>query len=121
MLSASTNDSKPNEFRQRDGDTKDVGQESPLSATLRDLHQLVESYAPQWYTYEHHKKGEVALERGGQEEAEALLMLYDLLEKYAPQWYTQEHAKKAEIALKHPKRGHELSEAISRVSQPWNL
>lgn len=32
-----------------------------LADVLRELHDLLEEYAPSWYTHEHHEKAESAL------------------------------------------------------------
>ena len=36
-----------------------------LADALADLHQLLEEYAPSWYTQEHHEKVESALQLSG--------------------------------------------------------
>ena len=68
----------------------------------------MKEHVPQWYTYEHHQKGELGSQEGGQEQADELLMLHKLLQEYAPLWYTQEHDQKAKLALQHPKRAPRL-------------
>ena len=68
---------------------------------LRDLHRLLEDYAPRWYTYEHHRRGELAFRQQAHRQAEAFLMLYNLLEEYAPRWYTSELHRKARSAAEH--------------------
>jgi hypothetical protein len=74
-----------------------------LFAALQNLHRLLEDHAPQWYTYEHHRKSELGLRREGREQAEAFLMLYDLLEEYAPRWYPRELRKRTKRTVKHLK------------------
>ena len=69
-----------------------------LVGVLRDLHRLLEDYAPRWYTYEHHRKSEIAFGPQGQRQAEAFLMLYNLLEEHAPRWYASELHRKARSA-----------------------
>lgn len=71
-----------------------------LFAALQTLYGLLEEHAPQWYTYEHHRKSAVGLQREGQEQAEAFLMLYNLLEEYAPQWYSREIRKRTKLTVK---------------------
>ncbi len=72
-----------------------------LVVVLRDLHRLLEDYAPRWYTYEHHRRSELALRQPGHRQAEAFLMLYNLLEEYAPQWYPSELHQEARSAAEH--------------------
>lgn len=71
-----------------------------LFAALQDLHRLLEDHAPQWYTYEHHRKSELGLRWEGQKQAAAFLMLYDLLEEYAPRWYSGELRKRTKLTFK---------------------
>ena len=72
-----------------------------LVAVLGDLHRLLEDYAPRWYTYEHHRRSELAFRQQGRRQAEAFLMLYNLLEEHAPRWYTSELHREARSAAKH--------------------
>ena len=72
-----------------------------LVAVLADLHRLLEDYAPRWYTYEHHRRSELALRPPGHRQAEAFLMLYNLLEEYAPRWYPSELHQEARSAAEH--------------------
>lgn len=41
--------------------TKPVSERTLLIEALSDLHNLLEEYAPAWYTEEHHRKAERAL------------------------------------------------------------
>ena len=72
-----------------------------LVVVLGDLHRLLEDYAPRWYTYEHHRRSELAFGQQGHRQAEAFLMLYNLLEEHAPRWYTSELHRKARSAAEH--------------------
>lgn len=69
-----------------------------LVVVLRALHRLLEDHAPEWYTYEHHRSGELGLRQDGARRAEGFLMLYDLLREYAPRWYPGELRNEAELA-----------------------
>lgn len=69
-----------------------------LSAVLRDLDRLLEDHAPCWFTYEHHRRGELGLRKQGHSQAEAFQLLYDLLEEYAPPWYPRELHREARLA-----------------------
>lgn len=86
-----------------------------LFSALQNLHRLLEDHAPQWYTYEHHRKSEVGLQREGQEQAEAFLMLYDLLEEYAPRWYSRELRKRTKLTFKHLKNVKRSSAQTARA------
>lgn len=66
-------------------------QSARLATALRDLYDILESHAPQWYTQEHHERAESALRQGGKASADAFIELCALLEDYAPSWYTKEH------------------------------
>lgn len=100
MFSSHTNQGDVSPFRQhRDKRLQGDREASRLVVALRDLHHLLEDYAPQWYTLEHHQRIELGLREGDQEQADAFLMLYDLLEEYAPPWYTPEHQERAKSAL----------------------
>jgi hypothetical protein len=72
-----------------------------LVVVLRDLHRLLQDYAPRWYTYEHHRRSELALRQPGPRQTEAFLMLYNLLEEYAPRWYPSELHQEARSAAEH--------------------
>ena len=72
-----------------------------LVFVLRDLHRLLEDYAPRWYTYEHHRRSEFAFGQPGHGQAEAFLMLFNLLEEYAPRWYPGELHEQARSAAEH--------------------
>jgi len=69
-------------------------QSGQLMVMLQELHSLLESYAPPWYTREHHERAESSL-RCGRQAADVFIELYDLLEEYAPLWYTREHHERA--------------------------
>ena len=69
-----------------------------LIVALQDLHRVLEDHAPGWYTYEHHRRGELALRQEGHRQAEAFLTLYNLVEEYAPRWYTDELRAEARLA-----------------------
>jgi len=75
-------------------------QKARLATALRELYDVLESHAPQWYTQEHHLRAESALRQGGRASADAFIELCALLEDYAPSWYTKEHYKKARSILK---------------------
>ena len=69
-----------------------------LGVVLRDLDRLLEDHAPHWFTYEHHRRGELGLRKEGHSQAQAFELLYDLLEEYAPLWYTRELHRGACVA-----------------------
>ena len=73
--------------------------ENVLALALRDLHGLLENYAPRWYTDEHRELAERGLRQAGRGLRKALSALYALLEEYAPTWYTEEQEKSAQLAL----------------------
>jgi hypothetical protein len=100
MFSSHTNPGGVSPFRQQwDKCLQEDQQASRLAVVFRELYHLLEDYAPQWYTLEHHQRSELGLRKGGQEQADAFLMLYNLLQEYAPPWYTQEHHKRARLTL----------------------
>jgi hypothetical protein len=75
-------------------------QNARLATALRELYDILESHAPQWYTLEHHERAESALRRGGKASAHTFIELCTLLEEYAPRWYTKEHNARAKSILK---------------------
>jgi hypothetical protein len=74
-------------------------QSARLATALRELYDILESHAPQWYTQEHHERAESALRRGGKASADAFIELCALLEDYAPSWYTKEHYERSRSIL----------------------
>ena len=77
------------------------GEPSPIATALRELHDLLEAYAPQWYRSEYQERSELGLRQGERGQAQALTMLSDLLEEYAPTWYSEECRKRVIEALEH--------------------
>ena len=75
-------------------------QTAKLAKALRKQYDILERYAPQWYTQAHHKRAESALQRGGKASAAVFIELCDLLEEYAPTWYTKEDYEKSELKFK---------------------
>jgi len=69
-------------------------QSAKLMAVLQELHSLLESYAPPWYTRELHERAESSV-RSGRQARDVFIELFDLLEGYAPLWYGKEHQEKA--------------------------
>jgi hypothetical protein len=67
---------------------------------LTQLQDLLELYAPAWYTQGHHERAEAALRDGGAGSACAFVELYRLLQDYAPIWYTPEQHERAENVLR---------------------
>ncbi len=74
-------------------------QSEKLAKALRKLYDLLESYAPRWYTQRRHERTESALRRGGKDTADVFIELCGLLEEYAPRWYTKEHSERARSIL----------------------
>lgn len=72
-----------------------------LTVVLQDLHRLLEDYAPEWYTYEHHRRSVLGLRQQGHRQVEAFILLDNLLDEYAPRWYTSELRKEARLAAEH--------------------
>ena len=70
-----------------------------LSDALGELQDLLEQYAPPWYTRANQRKAQSARRRRSAELAVVVLELYDLLESYAPAWYTEEQHERAGSAL----------------------
>lgn len=66
-------------------------QSARLAKELRRLYDILESYAPQWYTQEHHERAESALRQAEKASADVFVQLCKLLEEYAPAWYTKEY------------------------------
>ena len=83
--------------RRREASLKEQ-QSARLMVVLRELHSLLESYAPPWYTPEHHERAESSV-RSGRQAADVFIELFGLLEEYAPLWYTKEHHDKAAVTL----------------------
>lgn len=75
-------------------------QNARLVTALRELYDILESHAPQWYTQEHHERAESAVRRGGKASADAFIELCALLEDYAPSWYTKDHYERCRSILK---------------------
>lgn len=74
-------------------------QSARLAKELRKLYDVLESYAPQWYTLEYHQRAQSALRQGGKASVAVFMELCDLLEEYAPSWYTKEHYERAKSIL----------------------
>jgi hypothetical protein len=74
-------------------------QREKLAKALRKQYDLLESYAPRWYTQRHHERTESALRRGGKAKADVFIELCGLLEEHAPRWYTKEHSERARSIL----------------------
>jgi hypothetical protein len=58
-----------------------------LAAALREIHGLLEDYAPTWYSEAHERRIVSALNGGGEPVAAVLTDMYTLLNDYAPAWY----------------------------------
>jgi hypothetical protein len=71
-----------------------------IAEALVQLHDLLELYAPMWYTQGHHERAESALRDGAAASASAFVELYHLLEDYAPIWYTSEQHERSEKVLR---------------------
>jgi hypothetical protein len=67
-----------------------------LESSLRQLRELLETYAPPWYTTGHSERANLALRGGLESLAKMFNELYDLLEEYAPAWYSEEQHARAE-------------------------
>jgi len=70
-----------------------------LAAALREIHGLLESYAPTWYTGVHERRIVKALNGGGERAAAVLTEMYKLLNDYAPAWYTKKEYEKVKQVL----------------------
>jgi|ERR1700674_1609112 len=98
-----------------------------LAKALRKQYDILESYAPRWYTQEHHERAGSALRRGGKALADVFMELSDLLEEYAPNWYTKDHYETDRSILKPLKKSKTpAAREGSRLKQaapihPWNL
>jgi len=58
-----------------------------LAAALREVHGLLEDYAPTWYSEAHQRRIVSSLNGGGEPVAAVLTDMYTLLNDYAPTWY----------------------------------
>lgn len=58
-----------------------------LAAALREIHVLLQDYAPTWYTEAHERRIVNALSGGEEQVAAVLTDMYKLLNEYAPAWY----------------------------------
>ena len=67
-----------------------------LENSLRELCEVLETYAPPWYTKAHSERANLALGGGPESLAKIFNELYDLLEEYAPAWYSEEQHNRAE-------------------------
>jgi hypothetical protein len=67
-----------------------------LENIVRELCELLETYAPPWYTRAHSERANLALQGGQESLAKIFNELYDLLEKYAPAWYSEGQHKRAQ-------------------------
>lgn len=74
-------------------------QSARLERELRRLYDILESYAPQWYTQEHHERAKSALRQGEKASADVFVELCNLLEEYAPAWYTEEYYERDKSVL----------------------
>ena len=70
-----------------------------LEDSIRELSELLETYAPRWYTTAHSERVDLALRGGPESLAKMFNELYDLLEEYAPVWYSEEQHKRAESVV----------------------
>jgi hypothetical protein len=70
-----------------------------LAVALREIHGLLESYAPTWYTEAHEGRIVKALNGGGERVAAVLTEMYKLLNDYAPAWYTKKEHERAKRVL----------------------
>lgn len=65
---------------------------------LKELHSLLEEYAPMWYAEKQRERDWAALRLPTP--TEALLELVSLLEEYAPAWYSKKQRDRALAALR---------------------
>jgi hypothetical protein len=70
-----------------------------LAAALREIHGLLQSYAPTWYTETHERRIVKALNGGGERVAAVLTEMYKLLNDYAPAWYTKKDYERVKQVL----------------------
>jgi hypothetical protein len=70
-----------------------------LAAALREIHGLLESYAPTWYTEAHEGRIVKALGGGGERVAAVLTEMCKLLNDYAPAWYTKKEYQRVKQVL----------------------
>lgn len=70
-----------------------------LADVCVELHDLLERYAPAWYTQDLHEKAKSALRLQPAELADVVTELCNLLKAYAPLWYTHEQHERVESAL----------------------
>lgn len=65
-------------------------------AAVRVMSDLLEEYAPTWYSQELHEKAAAAVNGGKEKVAEVFVELHNLLENYSPSWYTEDTHLRAE-------------------------
>lgn len=70
-----------------------------LAAALREIHGLLESYAPTWFTEAHQRRIVNAQGGGGERVTAVLTEMYKLLNDYAPAWYTKKEYEKVKQVL----------------------
>jgi hypothetical protein len=71
-----------------------------VEVAVKRLFQLLETYAPTWYSEEHHQRAEAALRERGESLQSVFRELSDLLEHYGPGWFTEQHHAEAESVRK---------------------
>jgi hypothetical protein len=64
-----------------------------VAAALREIHSLLEDYAPTWYSEAHERRIINALNDGGEPVPAVLTDMYTLLNDYAPAWYTRKNTR----------------------------
>lgn len=79
-----------------------LSQELPKSIPaeiLAELLDLLQSYAPMWFTRRHELQAKASLMGGSKSVTASLKDLFNLLEAYAPVWYESKHREKARAVL----------------------
>ena len=71
-----------------------------VEMAVKKLFQLLQSYAPTWYSEGHHQRAEAALRERGESLRSVFRELSDLLEQYGPGWFTEQHHAEAESVRK---------------------
>jgi hypothetical protein len=71
-----------------------------VEMAVKELFQLLEAYAPTWYSEGHHQRAEAALRERGESLRSVFRELSDLLEQYGPGWFTEQHYAGAESVRK---------------------